>query len=126
MSLTPRLIVPDPDTASDYYQRTMGAEQVLRAQDSTGRVVALSMTVGGSPLTLSPAVPEWGWYSPTAIGGSPVLIEAEFDDQDAVGERMVADGGNVVVPIEDRPYGKREGRIQDPFGHLWIVTGDPR
>ncbi|MBA3780231.1 MAG: VOC family protein [Nocardioides sp.] len=126
MSLTPRLIVPDPDVASDYYQRALGAEPVLRAQDETGRVVAVSMTLGGSSLTLSPAVAEWGWLSPADLGGSPVLIEAEFDDQDAVGERMVADGGTVVVPIEDRPYGKREGRIKDPFGHLWIVTGDPR
>jgi hypothetical protein len=27
-----------------------------------------------------------------------------------------------VVPVADRPYGKREGRIEDPFGHLWIVS----
>ncbi len=60
------------------------------------------------------------------MGGSPVLLEAEFTDQDAVAERMVAGGGSVVVPVENRPYGKREGRLRDPFGHLWIVTGPLR
>ena len=40
-----------------------------------------------------------------------------------VGERPVAHGAEVVVPIENRPYGKRSGRIRDPFGHLWIITG---
>ena len=26
------------------------------------------------------------------------------------------------VPIADRPWGKREGRVQDPFGHLWVFS----
>ena len=38
------------------------------------------------------------------------------------GARMTEHGGEVVIPIADRPYGKREGRIRDPFGHLWIVS----
>ncbi|WP_228449885.1 VOC family protein [Streptomyces alkaliterrae] len=126
MSLTPRLIVPDPDTASAYYQKAMGAEEVFRAQDDSGRVMVVVLQVGGSPLSLSPAVAEWGWLSPDDVGGSPVLLEAEFADQDAVAERMVAGGGAVVVPVENRPYGKREGRVRDPFGHLWIVTGKLR
>ncbi|MFB8103676.1 MULTISPECIES: VOC family protein [Streptomyces] len=126
MSLTPRLIVPDPDTASTYYQKAMGAEEVFRAQDDSGRVMVVVLQIGGSPLTLSPAVTEWGWLSPEDVGGSPVLLEAEFTDQDAVAERMVAGGGTVVVPVENRPYGKREGRLRDPFGHLWIITGELR
>ncbi|MFF4387192.1 MULTISPECIES: VOC family protein [unclassified Streptomyces] len=126
MSLTPRLIVPDPDIATTYYQKAMGAEEVFRAQDDSGRVMVVVLQIGGSPLSLSPAVPEWGWLSPDDIGGSPVLLEAEFTDQDAVAERMVASGGTVVVPVENRPYGKREGRLRDPFGHLWIVTGELR
>ncbi|MEU9674843.1 MULTISPECIES: VOC family protein [Streptomyces] len=126
MSLTPRLIVPDPGTAATYYQKAMDAQEVFRAQDDNGRVMVVVLQVGGSRLSLSPAVPEWGWLSPDDVGGSPVLLEAEFTDQDAVAERMVAGGGTVVVPVENRPYGKREGRLRDPFGHLWIVTGELR
>lgn len=37
---------------------------------------------------------------------------------------MVADGGTVIIPIEDRLYGKREGRVRDPLGHLWVVSQD--
>ncbi|MFE9380718.1 VOC family protein [Streptomyces sp. NPDC006855] len=126
MSLTPRLIVSNPGTAATYYQKAMDAQEVFRAQDDSGRVMVVVLQVGGSRLSLSPAVPEWGWLSPDDVGGSPVLLEAEFTDQDAVAERMVAGGGTVVVPVENRPYGKREGRIRDPFGHLWIVTGELR
>jgi uncharacterized glyoxalase superfamily protein PhnB len=35
---------------------------------------------------------------------------------------MVAHGSEVLVPIEDRPYGRCEGRVRDPFGHLWIPS----
>jgi PhnB protein len=123
MSLTPRLVVSDPDAASKYYQSALGAELVFRAEDDAGRPVAVVHRLGGSTFTLSPAVAEWGWFDPVSLGGSAVLLEAEFDDQDEVGRRMVDSGGEVVVPIENRPYGKREGRIRDPFGHLWIITG---
>lgn len=126
MSLTPRLIVADPDSAATYYQNAMDAKEVFRAQDDSGRVMVVVLQIAGSPISLSPAVREWGWLSPDDVGGSPVLLEAEFTDQDAVAERMVAGGGTVVVPVENRPYGKREGRLRDPFGHLWIVTGELR
>lgn len=39
---------------------------------------------------------------------------------------MIAHSAEAVVAIENRPYGKRSGRIRDPFGHLWIITGKLR
>lgn len=35
---------------------------------------------------------------------------------------MLAEKAEIVIPIKDRPYGKREGRLCDPFGHLWILS----
>ncbi|WP_106402336.1 VOC family protein [Actinocorallia populi] len=126
-SLSPRLVVPDPDLASAFYQDVLGAEQVFRApQGDDGRPAMIDHRVGGSSFQLSPAVSAWGWLSPGDLGGSAVLLEIVVDDPDAVGERMTARGGEVVVPIENRPYGKRSGRVRDPFGHLWIITGELR
>lgn len=28
----------------------------------------------------------------------------------------------MIIPIEARHYSPREGRLRDPFGHLWIVS----
>ncbi len=36
---------------------------------------------------------------------------------------MVRLGGALVIPVENRPYGKRQGRVRDPFGHLWVISG---
>ncbi|NUW46815.1 VOC family protein [Nonomuraea rhodomycinica] len=122
--ISPRLIVPDPDRASAFYQDALGAEQVFRAPlIDDGRPSVVDHRVGASFFRVSPAVSSWGWRSPDDLGGSAILLEIEVDDPDAVGDRMTAHGAEVVVPIENRPYGKRSGRVRDPFGHLWIITG---
>ena len=35
---------------------------------------------------------------------------------------MIDAGAQSVIEIADRPWGKREGRVADPFGHLWILS----
>jgi len=30
-------------------------------------------------------------------------------------------GARLIFPIADQPYGYRQGRIEDPFGHQWLI-----
>ena len=83
-----------------------------------GTVVHAEITLHG--VTFS--VTEVGCPTPEALGGSAVLVHLDCDDPDAVCGQAVASGAKVVIPVDDRFYGKREGRIQDPFGHLWILS----
>ncbi len=126
MIINARLIVIDADAAIAFYQAALGANLVDRMADDSGMVVHAQLQLEQSEITLSEAVAEWGWNSPQTLGGSPVLLHATVEDPDAIGKRMVEHGSTIIVPIENRPYGKREGRVQDPFGHLWILSGDPR
>ncbi|PSL00243.1 putative glyoxalase superfamily protein PhnB [Murinocardiopsis flavida] len=125
--MSPRLIVSDPDEAAKFYQDALGAEEEFRSPPKDeGPPTIVAHRIGDSSFRVSPAVSSWGWLSTGDLGGSAVLLEIEVADPDAVGERMIAHGAEVVVPIENRPYGKRSGRIRDPFGHLWIITGELR
>jgi PhnB protein len=38
--------------------------------------------------------------------------------------RALAEGAKAVLPLADQPYGYRQGRQEDPFGHFWIVSAN--
>lgn len=118
----PRLIVRGADAAIEFCQNSFGVELVERFAEPDGLVGYARLTLGDFSLAVSEEMPDWGWISPLSLGGSPVLIQLELEDCDMVAEKMLEAKAEVVIPIKDRPYGKREGRIRDPFGHLWILS----
>ena len=122
MTAFPRLIVRDADAAITYYQNAFGAELVERFAEPDGLVGYARLTLGGFSFALSEEVPDWGWISPLSLGGSQILLQLELENCDVVAEKMLTEKAEVVIPIKDRPYGKREGRLRDPFGHLWVLS----
>ncbi|MFZ2178636.1 MAG: VOC family protein [Rhodococcus sp. (in: high G+C Gram-positive bacteria)] len=124
--LHPKLLVSDADAAIDFYTKALDATLTVRVTDSRDVVTHAELTVGSETLALAQSVPEWGWNDPRSLGGTPVLITANVADPDSTADRMVQLGAELVIPVEDRPYGKRQGRIEDPFGHLWVISGELR
>ncbi len=124
--LHPKLLVSDADAAIDFYTEALDATLVLRVADERGVVNHAEITLGTATLALAQSVEEWGWNDPDSLGGSPVLVTANVPDPDSTAERMVRLGAELVIPVENRPYGKRQGRVRDPFGHLWVLSGELR
>jgi PhnB protein len=121
-TINPRLVVTNVDEAVSYFVKVLDGVAGIRFAEPSGRVVHAEVTVGDSMFSLTTSVDEWGLLSPDKVGGSPLLLTLSVDDALATGDRMVEGGGQVIIPIEDRPYGKREGRVRDPFGHLWVIS----
>lgn len=119
--LTPRLIVRGAARAIEVYTEVFGAECVERFATPEGKIVHAAMSVRGAIFSI---VDEDGTHSfaPERPGASPVLLHLMVDDPDAVAEALVAKGGKILIPIDDRFYGSREGRVADPFGHAWILS----
>lgn len=119
--LTPRLVVQGASRAIDVYSEVFGAECLERFATPEGKVVHAALSIRGAVFSV---VDEDGTHSfaPKAPGASPVLLHLMVEDPDDVAERLVAQGGEVLIPIDDRFYGYREGRVADPFGHAWIVS----
>lgn len=122
ISLLPRLVVPDPDSAAEFYDVALGAEVLARFTMPDGTVTNTDLAIGGAQLSLTSEVKEWGLLGPITIDGSPVLLRLTVADARHTRDRMVEAGAEEVVPVEDRPYGRCEGRVRDPFGHLWIIS----
>ncbi len=120
--LAPRLIVSNGDEALDFYGRAFETEPYDQMYVD-GTLVNAHVRFGETELGVTQE--DGGMNrSPTALGGSPVAISLTVPDVDATAARFVEAGGEVIIPVEDRPYGRRDGRLADPFGHIWIV-GQP-
>lgn len=122
LDIQPRLIVANPDAAASYYATTLGAEIGLRIEEPSGSIAHLELRIGEARLSLAQSNQDYGLHDPATYDGSPVLLTAVVSDAKAVGAAMIAAGAQTIIPIEDRDYGKCEGRLRDPFGHLWVIS----
>jgi PhnB protein len=122
MHITPRLIVSSVPAAIDFYTKVFEAREQARHTLSHGQVVDAVITIGDSTLSLADEAQRWGMLAPTSLGGSPLMLTLEHADPDALCARAVANGAHVVIALANQFYGRRQGRIRDPFGHLWILS----
>lgn len=123
-TLQPRLVVGDVDSAVRFYATVFGATETFRFTEPSGSVATCELEIDGGGFSLAQANAEYGLHDPLTVGDSPALVRAIVTDAVGTGEAMVAGGATVVVPIRDRRYGKVEGRVRDPFGHLWVLSQD--
>jgi PhnB protein len=118
-SIQPVLTVRNAGAAAGFYQRAFGASEFSRVTNPNGIVV--EMAIDDARFIVVDEVPEAFNLSPHTLGGTSVRIHLIVDDPDAVAARAVAEGASEVFPIADQPYGLRQGRFADPFGHHWLI-----
>jgi PhnB protein len=66
--------------------------------------------------------PEMGHRSPRSLGGAGVNLMLYVEQVDRVFKQAVAAGAKELRPVQNQFYGDRSGTLEDPFGHIWIVS----
>ena len=121
-TVTPYRILSGASDAIAFYEKALGAEEVLRLADPGGKVHHAEISIGDSRVMLADEHPEIQALSPKTVGGSPVSIHLYVEDVDRAVERAVAAGAKLVRPVADQFYGDRVGGIEEPFGYRWFVA----
>jgi PhnB protein len=119
--ITPYLVCRNAEAAIDFYARAFGATELFRI-GSPGMVGHAEMKIGDSIFMLADEHPEMDALSPQSIGGSPVGLMIYVDDVDGFTSHAVAEGLEVLRPVQDQFYGDRSGQFRDPFGHKWTFA----
>lgn len=112
--ISPKLVVDGADRALAFYCDVLGGEIASRFEHQ-GKVVFAEVRVGDA------VVVQVKDSDATDAPGSGVIVDVVCDDPDGVMAQALAGGGEEVFPVTDQPYGARQGRFRDPFGHQWIV-----
>ena len=119
--LYPYLHVRGAAEAIEFYRTAFGATEKLRLDDPSGRIGHAELDFGGTTLMLADEFPEYGITGPASLGGTSCTVHLHVEDADALIERAVAAGAELVTEPTDHFYGERSGVVRDPFGHRWTI-----
>lgn len=121
-ALYPFLAVRDTDTAIEFYAEAFGATVRERLEIPGGGPVVAVLEIDGVPFGIATEAPGLGTPSPETAGVTTVRVSLHVDDPDAAAARAIAAGATELFPVADQPYGLRQGRVVDPFGHHWLIS----
>jgi PhnB protein len=121
-TITPQLVVNGVAAAIEWYSRALGANELLRnvAPDGTS-IMHAELLLGDSRFFVVDEFPD-GAKSPRSLGGASVTLHLYVEDVDALFDRAVAAGAEVLLPVADQFWGDRYGMLADPFGHRWSIA----
>jgi PhnB protein len=118
----PFLAVKDVDAAVAFYAAAFGAsEETERVVAPNGSQVAL-LVIEGQHVGVATEAPDLGTPSPETVGATTVRISLHVADADASQARALSAGAQEMFAVADQPYGLRQGRVIDPFGHHWLIA----
>ncbi|WP_129667286.1 VOC family protein [Phytoactinopolyspora endophytica] len=120
IAIVPKLVVAGADRAIEFYQKALNAEIIARYTAPDGSVVYSELRVGDAVISIKDE--DGTDRAASTLGGSPVILTLEVDDADAVESRMLDAGASTIFPVDDRDYGYRQGRVEDPFRYQWIIS----
>ena len=119
-SVTPYLSIRDASAAIEFYRKALGAVELRRMLDPTGKIANAEIQIGDSRILIRDETSETP--GPESVGVSPVMIHLYVEDVDKIASQAIAAGAKVLIPVGDQFYGDRSGRFADPFGHIWIIS----
>jgi len=121
-TMTANITVRDAAKAIDFYKKAFGAEEVMRMPAPGGKVMHAEMKIGDSRFMLADEMPEMGNKGPKSLGGTPVSFYVYVENVDSAWKRALGAGGKETMPLADMFWGDRTGRLEDPFGHAWVLA----
>lgn len=115
-TVMPYLILSRADTFISFARKVFDAEELAVYRNDDGSVMHAEIQIGGSTIMIGESSDQW----PVQNAGLYINVE----NADAHFERALAHGAKIVMPLEDKDYG-RSGGVKDPSGNTWWITEAP-
>ncbi|MES2330456.1 MAG: VOC family protein [Bacteroidota bacterium] len=120
-SFVPQLTISSGTMEIDFYKNAFNAIELRRWSNDDGSIHVSELEIDGAMFHLHEENPGKGIFVPAKINGITTKIGLMVADVDTVMAKAIAAGGKEIAPAQDYDYGYRQGDIQDPFGHIWMI-----
>jgi PhnB protein len=121
-AVVPYLNVKDGWAAVRFYKDAFSAQEVISLERAGGRLAHAELRIGEAVFMVREEYPEYGYLSPTTVGGSPVNLLVYVPDVRRFADQAKARGAEVVRPVEMQFHGDLMTELKDPFGHSWFFA----
>ena len=121
-SLTPYLYVKGAADAIQFYEKALGATEIMRLEAPGGLIGHAEIKIGNSHVMLADEHPDLDAIGPETRGGTTVSFCIYLEDVDAAFAKAIEAGGTEIRPLVDQFYGDRSGTFVDPYGHVWTLA----
>jgi len=99
----------------------LGAKEKMKLNSPDGTIAHAELTIGDDVIMLAEENLQYN-QSPQTLKGNSVNLCIYVQDVDAVVKKATSNGAKLLMPITDQFYGDRSGRIEDPFGYVWVIA----
>jgi PhnB protein len=113
-TITPYLTVEQIDRLIDFAKQVFDAEEIFRSTGSLGGTHC-ELRIGDSMIMCGGGAVIHGKEK-------PATLHVYVPDTDTVYRRALAAGATSIAVPEDKPYGARQGSVQDPTGNRWVIA----
>ena len=117
----PQLFIPSGVTDISFYLKAFGAVEIALWRNDDGSIHVAELSINGTIFHLHEERPLKGQLEPKNVKGVTTLIGIFVEDVDSVMKEALQAGATLLSPAQDYDYGYRQGNIQDPFGHQWMI-----
>lgn len=120
-TVTAQLSLADAAKAIEHYKKALGAVELDRAVDPSGKKVWHAMLkIGDSMIFVNDTFPEMGG----TLSNSSMWLYVS--DVDASFKRATEAGFTAKVPPSDMFWGDRMAQVGDPYGQSWTLATHTR
>lgn len=116
----PQLLIKNGVSDISFYAKAFGATENLCLRNDDESIHVAELAIDGAIFHLHEVTKPY-FFTPKKNNGTTVIIGLFVSDVDAVMNQAIHAGAIVISPAKDYEYGYRQGEIEDPFGHRWLI-----
>jgi PhnB protein len=117
----PMIYLKTLSPAIEFYKKGFGATVLRQWDNDDGSVHVAEMEIDGALFHLHEEVSRMDELSPVTLQGTTIAIGLFVEDVHAMMAKAIAAGAKELDPVKDYDYQYRQGSVEDPFGHHWLL-----
>lgn len=120
-TFVPMLAIKSGTMELDFYKKAFNAIALRCWNNDDGSIHVMEMEIDGAMFHFHEDKPKDGVFSPDKCHGVTTKIGLMVTDVDTVMSQALAAGAKEITAAKSYDYGYRQGEIEDPIGHRWLI-----